>query len=263
VLFGDLQPGEDYLYHYTSAETAQLILESGMLRMSPYAGTNDPRESRVWSPALQLDVEDERLDYERLVTEFNAATRERVKLTCLSLDGPNVGPMYGSYANRGFARPRMWAQYGYQHTGVCLIFSKSEVDRAFTDTFGNRPYAWSGPVSYHGSRLGDHQGLFILSASEVVTYGEREASLRFVERNRLTMLFAKNPDWMTEAEFRYVVMSDSLHESLVIAQALVGVVCGMDIGLSDAKNLKAVAERLAVTTAKAQWMNGLCDVLPM
>lgn len=262
MLFGELAPGEEYLYHYTKAETARLILESGVLRMGPYSGTNDPRESRLWYPGLMGDVDFSHDDFQGLIADFNEATRARIKLSCLSVDGPPSHPIHGVHANRGFARPRMWAQYGDSHRGVCLIFRKAELDRAFRDLIQGERYAWSGRVDYSGARLGDNRGVFILNASDVRSLGARQASLNFVEENRDTMLFSKNPDWMTEAEFRYVLMSDHEFESLVVAAGIAGVVCGLDISPEDADLLETLAAQWHVPIAKAHWMNGLCDPLP-
>src|SRR4051812_130011 len=47
---GPLAPDESYLYHYTGSATLALILDSGELRMGPYAHTRDPRENMEWHP---------------------------------------------------------------------------------------------------------------------------------------------------------------------------------------------------------------------
>lgn len=116
-----------YVYHYTSWERLLDIAESGF-RLSPLTSMNDPRESKDWF--IPLSVSNDSLEDDD-ATVFNAAIgscKEKVRIASFSLDEP-----YGDLANqfrRGFARPRMWAQYAENHKGVCVILDREALDRA-------------------------------------------------------------------------------------------------------------------------------------
>jgi hypothetical protein len=79
-----------YLYHYTRAETlVRHILPGGSIRLSPFAETNDPRESKEWTFGLGSAVPwngRQETSEEALATKVAAILRTTTKVLCLCAD---------------------------------------------------------------------------------------------------------------------------------------------------------------------------------
>jgi hypothetical protein len=131
------------LYHYTSREGAfEHILQTQTLRIAPFIHMNDPREAMDWKitmarfsgyPQSQVDADG---------AEFNAALKRRSKVVCFSED--DLAAAAPPDLARGWAHPRMWAQYAGNHTGACLIFDKEALAAGMSVAL--RPAACSSPL---------------------------------------------------------------------------------------------------------------------
>ncbi|WP_374538524.1 DUF2971 domain-containing protein [Chitinimonas taiwanensis] len=118
--------------HYTSLETLiKHILPTRQLRFSSLSKTNDPAEykSRVdflvyegtkQDPFFQPDC------YQSVIEEMNLALRKKIKIACFSSDSPQRHPR-SEYRDECWGKPRMWAQYGNNHEGVCLVFDRDKL----------------------------------------------------------------------------------------------------------------------------------------
>ena len=113
---------------------------NGIFQTRPsITNTNDTTESKLkMSFDKPMDMDD---------TTFNSATKKimdyfysfspNIKLLCFSMDSSinskirkqnnNFLNRYYDYSGRGFALPRMWAQYANNNTGVCFIFNKQKI----------------------------------------------------------------------------------------------------------------------------------------
>lgn len=219
------------LFHYTSADTAlDAILATGTLRLSPPAGMNDPFESEALWPSYSILDEDRRDEFDTsamltLTEEINGLLRNRCRLACLSRSGlwDWGGPVgFGD----GYARARMWAQYGDLHAGVCLAFDQERLRTSFKATFGGRAEitAYAAAVRYRSDRE-PSRGLQFRwpEISEDV-----EASIDFLFPAVVADLyFTKAWDWSTETEYRLLVRGRVHdHEYLDITESLTGIFLG-------------------------------------
>jgi hypothetical protein len=143
---------EQYVFHYTTAENAfKHILPSATLRLGPLATVNDPRESRLlgftYLPKNLMrqtlgshDAMWHHLDNwkDRNVTDqASALLTKRIKIACFSRDSRRVTADDPGYY-RGYSRPAMWAYYGANHTGVCLVFDRRLLVDEIIPDFGRR-----------------------------------------------------------------------------------------------------------------------------
>ena len=136
-----------YLYHYTNVDKALKILTSNSLRFSRIDYTNDTSESK-----LKINFEKPDFNVESEIKEFDKKTEKildffnrknpLIRLLCFSMDvkysKADIQSIYNKqhltskdkYYNvlgRGFALPRMWAQYASDNKGVCLIIDKEKL----------------------------------------------------------------------------------------------------------------------------------------
>ena len=151
----------EHAYHYTTSGSAFVhILPRHELRFSRLSEMRDPIENKDWvhvllgSPAWSVEKVRE------LEAVANAVAYE-TKILSFTLDGSTEGRRT-EYA-RGYARPRMWEQYGQNHEGVCLVFDherlRFQVDEqcaAFAQGAEQRR-AMSDTVVYNDMPLPGHE----------------------------------------------------------------------------------------------------------
>jgi hypothetical protein len=254
----EIGPDEDYLYHYTGSTTLALILDSGSLRLGPYANTNDPRENREWLASMGVNAEFEdihgEVDYFSLARQLDAALRQRARLVCMTQDRPRESHM--STFHRGWARARMWSQYAEGHRGACLVFNRDCLDAAIRGAVGGATLLCRA-VQYTDD-FDSARGLHV-SAEEILESGAQEVAKRIIAAQGEELFFEKNPDWATESEYRYVAVGESVPEFVDVRSCLSGIVLGMDFPTHELSVIKVRLERLGLADlplARAVWMNG-------
>ena len=142
-LYDDKFETKKYLYHYTTVDTAIKILLTNSLLFSRINETNDSMESKAKIDFEQMYDEDDIKSVEdfikmkKEISKYFEQCREIVQLLCFSVDTRITEKdrkqfmksvynkdKYYDISGRGFAFPRMWAQYANNNSGVCLIFVK-------------------------------------------------------------------------------------------------------------------------------------------
>ena len=121
-----------YLYHYTSVEKAFKILYYKTLQFANITTTNDIFEQK---PKLSFDETDlNTFDMVRTIQKYFLKEQNRVRILCFSqdyekdinMDNLSRDQRRANVIGRGFALPRMWAQYSSNNEGVCLIINKDK-----------------------------------------------------------------------------------------------------------------------------------------
>jgi hypothetical protein len=144
---------------------------------------------------------------------------KHVKMLCLTQDAPFAREEERPYSF-GYARPRMWEQYGDNHRGVCLCFGRDELLATLEEeASGRRGFSWAwanpsgaydhGPVTYR--RTGPDQRVLtapLASVSASLELASPDDAYEFLVANRKALwgelLFAKLDDWEGEREYRWV-----------------------------------------------------------
>lgn len=251
-----------YLYHYTSVDTAIKIICSDSLLFSPISNTNDTSESKMKIAFDQSNVED-RNQYLEMVEKITAYFKQYaqfVQILCFSVDAnfrkadyekfkSSTGSrdIYYDVSGRGFALPRMWAQYANSNEGVCFIFNKKKLVEAIEEKVA---FVKHDNVSY--KRIFDK---YFISSEKMAMLFER---ITKVANGNLTLLnmmqgdkdflkynfFEKLDDWSNEHEYRMVALTDKRDSPNYrlpidgITSFLEGVVIGEKIDPSFEKTIK-------------------------
>lgn len=217
------------LYHYTNANVAMYnILASGTLRLSPFELTNDLWESRPLHPNLSSHHDDEDwpgdAGHMDLWADIDRNIRLHTKVACLTRDFTLPDRVLNRDASRGWGHLSLWAHYGTGHTGVCLRFDRARLIKAFQEQTDPAALRFHGPVRYVSTQgVGPHG----LDIGQIREFGVDVAALAYAEANQESLFFRKYRDWENEAEYRLVLLDQSLLPAHIdIRGALSGVVLG-------------------------------------
>lgn len=228
-----------YLYHYTDINKAFKIIDGDSLKFSKISHTNDTLESKlkINFDSINKDVHKKLVKWIQL---FNDNYSSNLQLLCFSMDSDlknndvsNLTSL-SDYSGRGFAMPRMWAQYASNNTGVCLVYNKQKI----TNLIERRLRT----LLIHKSNVEYENQLFsyifdkitidqILDQSnlERTSSGFNIQCHNFLKENMdftIYNYFRKLDDWKGEKEFRFLAFDE---EDLYIKNsndALVGVIIG-------------------------------------
>lgn len=179
------------LYHYTSTEIfLEKILPKFHLKLAPISGTNDPRENRTYSFALKNATDTEDIDFWiHKEAHFAELVRQNVKVCCFSKDYKiNNCPF------SGFNLPRMWAQYGDKHKGVCIEINTEKLISENKDLFN---IAKIKSVKYQSKMKPP-----TVDQSKLDQESIKEYAMDFRNKNLDFLFFTKFIDWKSEHEVR-------------------------------------------------------------
>jgi len=123
---------EDAIFHYTKRSTAlEIVLSQNSFKLFRLLNTNDPREYRdrllsvsgwEWTPETQTSI--------KIVHKYlDGLLRKHSYFSSFSRNKYNDNKL----CSHGYIKPRMWAQYGEDHYGVCLVVSKQNFIDAIND----------------------------------------------------------------------------------------------------------------------------------
>ncbi len=245
---------ENCIYHYTTAgRCIDDILPSMSLRMGTFEGLNDPREAKTW-PFRFYSRDASAFDRDLFRQATDIVTRQSLMLSC-SRNNPE-GDRYDQL-RLGFAHPRMWAQYGEGHRGVCLALDTTELDKAVREAAGAKP-VFCGPVDYFQSghapsgSEGDPYGIVYLE--DIETRGLQAMVDALVMQYHRHLFFTKHLDWRDEWEFRWVVRSGDGQPLFVpIAGALRAVLVGQDCRPDDLEKVLGICRPAGKPVHRVYW----------
>lgn len=215
---------EKWLYHYTSFETAiKYILPSGTLKMGEYGRVNDPKEAKL-NPntynfgQLPSDKEERNIfviERDEVCKKITDYFFHQIKIVCFSVDDLRYEKTLFHYFARGCIKPRMWAQYGDNNKGVCLIFDRNILEKQIEQQFQNEIKIYSGNVKYQSCQLNNENwelqnqidsNCNNFSLTDFKNNFE-DAIEKQVDNFWETYFFHKYEDWNSENEFRFVIHS--------------------------------------------------------
>lgn len=244
---------EEYLYHYTTIEKAYKILYYDTLRFSNICSTNDIFEQKPKILFESLDVEN--IKKASKVSDYLSKEREKLKILCFSKDLELDSDLYKKMCNnltkdqiranvigRGFALPRMWAQYAANNEGTCLIINKKKLINLmnvqsiiytslsveYTDSYSPYPISNESLNKTYNFIL-EGRGNDIISKNH-----------DYVKQN----FFSKLSDWESENEFRIITIADKKDQIIQIKRitsAIDGVVIGHNVDDLHTKLIKSLS----------------------
>jgi hypothetical protein len=262
--YGELNlntPGDQLLYHYTSADTAfDYILPTGTLRMNSYRSMRDPLENKDIHKLLRFTDGTEPpgltlLEAQELVGDI----RDQMRIVCLTMDANGYQDDEIQAFGRGYARARMWEHYANRHRGVCLAFSAKCMTETFYEELKKFGAASEAPVTYT-------MGGFAVSPARLIDakdLGDRDPARMLTDHvmaHHTDLWALKLSDWDSEYEYRFVVfvptapLGEAIHVSFV--DCLRAIVLGecFDPALLD--RARQLAMDLRVGLCQIDWDGG-------
>lgn len=241
-----------FLYHYTNVSKAFKILYGKQLKFSKLNLMNDTLEAK---PKLSFDKHIDSTTFQKIIHHFGYTNNHYLQLLCMSKDSTttmtalNDRTLYSDYSGRGFALPRMWAQYADNNNGVCFIFDKLKLIKIIKDTLGVELIR-KGNVNYVS-----HFKPLNIDITSVLEHVKKSGSKSDIVRNinELDFLkkyqnfvqynyFSKLDDWKGENEYRFLAYGDQDNYIPNIFQAIAGIVVGESIETSNLKIIELLSE---------------------
>ncbi|MFV3334091.1 DUF2971 domain-containing protein [Pseudomonas sp. NY15437] len=258
-----LKDSEKYIYHYRSADTAiRHILPTGKLRLGKYNCTNDPKEVKEWkfnlwsSKSIELPVR----EWDDLSKWLSGELKSKTRVLCFSRDEDGLeGNHLLDICKRGFCKPRMWAQYGANHAGVCLIFDREKLLSNVITQYEESCLIIGGDVEYRDRLIADNfhqdqQYLINLDALEVL--GRSSYPEAHIHAHYQRLFFEKMTDWRAENEWRCVLFSKTDEELFLdYKDSLVGVIFGNDASAECIAEVKRLNQGRGLTYQAVRWKN--------
>lgn len=263
-LINPLSPDASYLYHYTSTDTAlNHILKSGTLKFNSYGLVNDPRENKEWdiSPFVRADLNFSLEQYNEKSREISNMFKANAKLVCFSRDKDEAIGKWQPEAlfDRGFAKPSMWHHYGDKHCGLCLMFDRNKLHKAFVQKLETNRLQ-SGRVTY--SNEGKVPSLvndpFVIN----LTACNNDANYLSTIQEHLDIWFPKLflrklTDWANEDEYRWVYLdSDPDPRYVDFEDALEAIVIGENVPKTHYEDILRYCVKYHADVANLNWHNG-------
>jgi hypothetical protein len=245
----------EVLFHYTTlARAVEDILPAMRMKLSPFADMRDPRESKDWgvtASGFGDNPDSGGRRYWELHRELNGLKRS-CRLLALTQDDPD-SPTSDDYG-RGFARPRLWEQYGGAHTGICLSFDRDALIGSMDAAFSGELFFRHGAVDYRDERLFRE----LIFDSAVLAEGVDLPSVvtDHLEKHWQSLFFTKLTDWASEHEYRFLVRRADFDPMYVdISDSLRSICMGPETSSSYFPSLAAFCEPHSISIRRLVWRN--------
>ena len=257
---------KNMMCHYTGKEAAISILSGKQINFSRLASYDDPRESKQWS--FSFVGAEQRLclkNYAEVPNVFSSSisNKSRVLGFCEWNDeeldfSKDIIPHYREdYYRAGFARSRMWSQYGKRHTGICLVFDRTRLEEEFESSFEtNKKFSGSVEYQYY---LESFVKARKIECRNILNHSVDEALEMQIDANFHEYFFLKSMDYRDEHEYRLVgIVDDSDSIGLPIESSLKAIIVGVDFPPGDYECVDALAQNCSSSVERwfLSWQEG-------
>lgn len=254
---------EDSVFHYTRRSTAlEKILYDDCFKLSLLVHANDPHEYKNkqigasgwgWDASVEKNIHKTLQLLDRLINEntyFISTCKNTIESEIIK--------------NHGCLKSRMWSQYGENHEGVCLVFSKKKLVTIITQKYKDEDYLISyGDVTYkdYVNENSRHDSVDI-NHDTFDSGSPKEIALQHIIKYKNEMLFCKQLDYKDEEEFRIVILkkefdnSKNLVPEIKLSDCLVGVIIGDRSPRVYSSLLDNLSEKLGVNCRRLHWEAG-------
>jgi hypothetical protein len=241
---------ENLIYHFTRSETGIFnIIPCGQLRLNSFERTNDPREYKSFG----FGAINAHFDHANYIDQVHAEQdkisrqiKKDCKVLCFCEDYFTEGEWWD-----GFNLPRMWAQYGENHKGICLEIDKTEFIEENKDILGSDLTFFE---SIHYTNKDEYP--FV----EFDQYNERgdDYLKDFIRSYYKYLFFQKNKDWETEHELRLIHFDNAVDKYCSIKKSLKKIIVGIDFDVDRLRILTKISN--GVKLYKADYDNGVIKI---
>lgn len=256
----------DLVAHYTErCKAMKFIFAKQQIKLSSLKGTNDPYETKQgwlnereslpttgWESGVYENDNFNSREFARKHSELQNIIRTQIKILCVT---ENTDKHY----LRNYLRPRMWAQYGGNHKGFCLLFNRRKLcsqikkrDQFYYDTD-------AFPVDYDKWHCQFSPTSSVELGHDKVDEYLADAELFFQDLRSMNIMYylkRKHPDWRDEKEYRWVVFSKSAADDFFVeyGDALEAIVLGCEFFIESfsaqerCEQISRIRELLSETT---------------
>lgn len=271
MVFSLIESADQYLYHYTRPSTLlEWILPTKQLRMASITSTNDPRESKDWRFGFHTNSTfgaTQGPQFAALEREATLIAKSCCKVICFTRDAPEAtGFALNRVFDRGYCKPRMWAQYAENHRGACLVFDAPRLRSALMDSVIDHQDLFEGDVKYHNQSVARPLAgnPFILDFDGIQSRGMNSIVQHHIRHYWKPLFFEKLLDWRDEYEYRWILWDTEHVEHLFAYRAsLVGVLLGPDFPKDGIPAIRRFRDEYGFETRAVNWNNGFPEILPM
>lgn len=277
---GDFDTGK-YLYHYTNIDCAIKIICQNTLLFSKISKTNDTSEAKTKITFTANNIKDNDLYIKMMksIIKYFNQYRDIVQLLCFSEDiklkeqdkakalhKMDNKDKYYDVSGRGFALPRMWAQYANNNQGVCFVINKDKVLQKI-----NRMIAFSKSESvmyknfYDSYLINENKMKYLYDKISMISNGSLTLINMIQEEKKFLNynFFEKLKDWSNEHEYRILALIDSQNgknERLAVSNiscCIEGVVLGekIDLDYEEVIRMLLVKKRVKCDVKKIEFVN--------
>ncbi|MCH8010941.1 MAG: DUF2971 domain-containing protein [Candidatus Marinimicrobia bacterium] len=259
---------DDALFHYTNLRVGiENILHEKKLKPSLYIDTNDPREykflllnrmgsewseetKRLWADAHP--VIDRILKYHYKVMCFSSNGRPT-----LIINNNEIDEIEDPYAvTTGWSKSRMWTQYGENHRGLCIVFSKTAIEKMIQDV--NLP-AMSSKRDYVKYSPSERIRMvaYTINVSRLKQKGVENYCKNHVLKHINDFFFTKHVDYRDENEYRVVIYDpEKIYEYFYINSIIKGVIAGDRTPKVYLPIIEKQCEALNIECRRIEWDRG-------
>lgn len=251
---------DDALFHYTQRATAlENILYEGSFKFSYLKNSNDPYE---YSPKLfgaggysWDDGVKEHIDSTEDILESIFAKQTLFISFCSNEFEDN------SLISCGFLKLRMWAQYGENHKGVCLIFSKEKLSNLFKNQFAQDQYmTFDGYIDYVEYVNADVDHIVLAIDHDTFNnFHPENIAFKHLEKYHKKLFFRKPFDYRDEQEYRFVIVKKNdqgpytMEPLFKIEGCLKGIILGDKFSVVYYPTIKSVCNKMNIQCKKLHW----------
>lgn len=236
---------DPYVAHYSSLKNLANILHDTKLVLSPVSRLSDPRESSMsWIDTCGIGTD---IDIKGRTEAEKLKSLAGQYLKILSTVAPKERrPEQDFFEATIFGRPRMWAQYGGNSEGFCVILNRKTLTQAIRKNLLNENHLQEGPIDYipwsHmvGGGISLDYGLSLRP--------NKQSLFDLINANYMlkSIYFKKGSDWVEENEYRWLLYSESFEPYFVdISDAIQAVVLGSRFPLNQVPQAKTYCKALA------------------
>ena len=264
--FEDFLNDNDALFHYTKLSTCiEKILPKKQLRLSSLKDTNDPREYKFsyLSSIGRKAPKGKEEYYDQCYPIFDRIVKHECRIICFCSNAkPVITDDCGEIINdlvptvEGWAKSRMWSQYGESQNGVCLVFSKSSLLKYLDRISDIHSHRKKGAFVKYTPKGVPHDA-YQVNSDLLYEKGVQEYCEMHLERHIEDLFFTKHIDYRDESEFRIVLHDPKKKfEFISIENAIKGLVLGDRTPEVYNSVFEQFSNNLNIGVLKAYWFKG-------
>jgi len=256
------------LCHYTKKDVAlEKILFGKKIKLGLIGLTNDPKEGNQNKPVIMFSNISHQREFNpwEFSDETEKISKDEWKVLCLTkhLQGRTTNNtlknVVSSRFRHGYSRPRMWAQYAENHTGLCIIFYGNKLNANINSALKDREQCqiFHGEVTYRNYNSVESKWL---DYSDIIKYGLTNGIRKHYSDNYQHYFLSKFPDWQGESEYRWLIHSPTKEPELIsIEGTMKAVLVGSEFPKVYEPAIKKICKELNVSAGRMHWNNGMPD----